>query len=229
MEYILIFIAGVMGSFHCIGMCGAFPVALASVKKKNSFEKALYQILYSTGRIFSYTFLGAMFGLFGFVVGDTNFIVSGQTIVSVVAGVFMVLIALQIMGFLRERTIPGFSYFYRFVTKVMSLFLKKKSPLGSFYLGIFNGFLPCPLIYAFLFTSASTSSPAKGAFVMLSLGLGTVPAMFTMGIMSEIFSPKVRGRISRYIPGVVILVFGIFTIYRAFLPYMSNAHHLMHH
>ncbi len=229
MEYLLIFIAGIMGSFHCVGMCGAFPLALSSVRKRTTASGYLSHILYNSGRIVTYVSLGSLFGLFGYVIGETNFIVSGQVVVSLIAGIFMILVGLQIAGILREVTIPGFGYVYRFVSKAMSYFIKKGDITGGFYLGLFNGFLPCPLVYAFLFTSASTSSPVKGALVMAMLGLGTVPAMFLLGIMSELFSPSLRGNLSRYIPGLIVLIFGIITIVRAFIPFFPDSGHLMHH
>lgn len=229
MEYILIFIAGVMGSFHCVGMCGAFPVALSSVKKRTAASKYISHILYNSGRVVTYISLGSVFGLFGYVVGEADIIVSGQVIVSVVAGTFMIFVGVQIAGFLKERTIPGFGYVYRFVSRGMSHFLRKGGIPGGFYLGLFNGFLPCPLVYAFLFTSASTASPVKGALVMAMLGLGTIPAMLVLGLMSELFSPVVRMRIGRYVPGLIVIIFGIITILRAFIPLFPDSAHIMHH
>lgn len=229
MEYLLIFIAGVMGSFHCIGMCGAFPLALSAAKKSTTLSVYISHMLYNSGRIVTYVSLGSLFGLFGYVVGETNFIINGQVVVSLIAGIFMMFVGLQIAGIFRETTIPGFGYIYRYVSRAMSYFIKKGDISGGFYLGLFNGFLPCPLVYAFLFTSAATSSPVKGALVMAMLGLGTVPAMLLLGIMSEFLSPSLRGNLARYVPGLIVFVFGIVTIARAFIPFFPDAAHLMHH
>lgn len=229
MEYILIFLAGLMGSFHCIGMCGAFPVSLSSVRKTSTASKYISQLLYNSGRVITYVSLGSLFGVFGYVAGESNFLVNGQIIVSVVAGLLMILVGLQIAGFLREQTVPGFGYVYRFVSKGMKHFIRKGGVQGGFFLGLFNGFLPCPLVYAFLFTSASTASPVKGAAVMGMLGLGTIPAMLLLGLVSEYFSPVLRARISRYVPGAIIILFGFVTLFRAFIPVFPDTTHLMHH
>lgn len=229
MEYLLIFIAGVMGSFHCIGMCGAFPVALSSGRQCTTTERSVTHFFYNLGRVFTYVFMGTAFGLFGYVIGEMNFVVSGQVLVSLVAGIFMVVLGFQITGAIRERTIPGFGYFYNIVVRVMSYFLKERSPLGGFYLGVFNGFLPCPLIYAFLFTAAASGSPVNGALIMALLGMGTIPTMFMMGMLSGFLSPVFRARLSRYIPGVIVVLFGVMTIARAFIPLFPDTAHMMHH
>lgn len=219
-EYLLIFIAGITGSFHCIGMCGVFPVTLASVQNQNPSRKGLIQLLYNIGRICTYTFLGAVVGLVGHIITtDINPILSGQMIISFVAGVIMIMIGFQILGVIGETKLPGLVHLYNLLKKPMTFFLKQNNLTSPFFLGIFNGFLPCPLIYAFLFTATAFASPQKGALVMLCLGLGTIPAMFLLGNLSEILSPKLKGRISRIIPGAVVMIFGVITIARTFLPF----------
>ncbi|MBI2487957.1 MAG: sulfite exporter TauE/SafE family protein [Deltaproteobacteria bacterium] len=220
-EYILVFVAGMVGSFHCIGMCGGFPIAIASVSKGSATRKISSHLLYNFGRIFTYTFLGAAFGSFSLMINEMQTIFSGQVIVSVIAGVFMVLIGLQILGILNEKTIPGPTPFYMFLKKAMASLIGYKSLAAPFYLGIFNGFLPCPLIYAFLFKATASGSPDKGALTMLSLGLGTIPTMLLLGNLGEILSPRFKASISR-VPGLVIVIFGIITLARAFLPYVSE-------
>jgi sulfite exporter TauE/SafE len=132
----------------------------------------------------------------------------------------MIFIGLQILGILGEKVIPGLTPFYNFIKKAMSAFMRDKRLNASFCLGIFNGFLPCPLVYAFLFKAAAAGSPDKGAFTMFFLGLGTIPAMFLLGILGEVLSPRVRATMSR-VPGLVVVIFGIITLIRGFLPYLA--------
>ncbi len=225
-EYVLIFIAGIAGSFHCIGMCGGFPLAIASASKSAS-RKISSHLLYNIGRIFTYTFLGAIVGSLGLMTKEIKPILSGQVIVSVGAGVFMILIGLQILGILRERTIPGFTPLYSFLKKAIASFIGYKSLAAPFYLGIFNGFLPCPLIYAFLFKATASGSPNQGALTMLSLGLGTIPTMFLLGSLGEIMTPRIRAKVNR-VPGLVVIIFGIITLIRAFLPFGFSDNHQVH-
>lgn len=219
-EYFLVFIAGLLGSFHCIGMCGVFPLSIASIPKQCCSRKVSSQILYNFGRLFTYTFLGALTGFLGFKISEFKPILGGQVIISALAGVLMICLGLQIVGVIGEKKIPGFTLLYSLLKKVIATFLNHKSITGSFYLGIFNGFLPCPLVYAFLLTATASGSPIEGALIMLSLGSGTIPLMFFLGGLGETLTPKFRTRLSR-IPGYLVLIFGIITIVRAFIPYVS--------
>ena len=226
-EYVLFFIAGIAGSFHCIGMCGGFPIAVGSVSNQNPSRKVLNQLLYNSGRIFTYTFLGILLGYLSLKINEIKPIFNAQSIVSVVAGVFMILIGLQILGMLGERAIPGFTPIYIFIKKAISSIIRHKSLVAAFYLGIFNGFLPCPLVYAFLFKAATSGSPEKGALTMLSLGLGTIPTMFLLGSLSGFISPRIRAKVN-LIPGLVVVIFGIITIARALLPLNFLEYHQVH-
>jgi uncharacterized protein len=226
-EYVLIFIAGISGSFHCIGMCGGFPLAIASVSKRSASRRISSHLLYNFGRIFTYTFLGAVVGSLGLMIKEIKPILSGQIVVSIVAGIFMILIGLQILGLIGERTVPGFTSVYIFLKKATASFIGYKSVAAPLYLGIFNGFLPCPLIYAFLFKATASGSPDKGALTMLSLGLGTIPTMFLLGSLGEIISPRIRAKVNR-VPGLVIVIFGIITLIRAFLPFGFGGNHQGH-
>jgi hypothetical protein len=228
-EYVLFFIAGIAGSFHCIGMCGGFPIAIGSVPSQTPSRKVFNHLLYNSGRVFTYTFLGIVLGYLSLKINEVKPILNAQVIVSIVAGVFMILIGLQILGMLSERTIPipGFSPFYIFLKKTIASFIGYKSLAAPLCLGIFNGFLPCPLIYAFLFKAATSGSPDKGGMTMLSLGLGTIPTMFILGNLSGIISPRIRAKAS-LIPGLVVVIFGIITIVRALLPFSFIDSHLVH-
>ncbi|MGH7800769.1 MAG: sulfite exporter TauE/SafE family protein [Thermodesulfobacteriota bacterium] len=226
-DYVFFFIAGIAGSFHCIGMCGGFPIALASVSNQSPSRKVLNQLLYNSGRIFTYTFLGAVLGYLSLMINEIKPILNAQVVVSIVAGVFMILVGLQILGILGERAIPGYTPIYIFIKKAIASFIGYKSLAAPLYLGIFNGFLPCPLIYAFLFKATTSGAPDKGAMTMLSLGLGTIPTMFLVGSLSGIISPRIRAKVS-LIPGLVVVIFGIITIARALIPLYFIEYHQVH-
>jgi uncharacterized protein len=223
-EYFLIFIAGVLGSMHCLGMCGGFPIALSSVPKKCGIRKVSSHLLYNIGRVFTYTFLGMLVGYLGLTIEKLGPFVSGQVILSFLAGIFMIYFGLQIAGLIAEKNIPGFTPIYNLLKKIMATFLKHGEISGSFYLGIFNGFLPCPLVYGFLLAATASGSPIKGAIVMLCFGLGTVPTMLSLGGLGEFITPKFKARLSR-VPGYLVLIFGLITVARGILPYISEFGH----
>ncbi len=223
-EYFAIFIAGVFGSVHCVGMCGGFPIALSSLPKRCLSRKVSSHLVYNVGRIFTYTFLGLLMGYLGLKIEELTPIVSGQVIISSVAGFFMIYLGLQITGFIGEGKIPGFTFLHSLLRKLMSTFLHQGKISGSFYLGIFIGFLPCPLVYGFLLAATASGSPIKGALVMLSFGLGTVPTMFLIGGLAEVITPNFKATISR-VPGILVVIFGLITIARGILPYIYESYH----
>ncbi len=166
-----------------------------------NIDRKYIHLLYNSRRTFTYSLLGGLFGFFGYVVGDINLVVSGQIVVSLVAGIIMILIGFQILGLLRETTLLGLFPFLRKVKDIMKNFLRKNSYKNAFSLGLFNGFLPCPLVYTFLLISVSRASLWEGIVIMFLMGMGAVPAMFFLGMMSSL-SPSLRGNISRYVPAL---------------------------
>lgn len=226
-EYFLIFTAGVLGSIHCLGMCGGFPIAISSVPKKCAARKVSSHLLYNIGRVFTYTFLGLLAGYLGLRIEGLGTLLGGEVILSSLAGTFMIYFGLQIAGLMGEKNIPGFTPFYNLLKKIMATFLKQGKFSGSFYLGIFNGFLPCPLVYGFLLAASASASPIKGALVMLSFGFGTVPTMLSLGGLGEFITPKMKARLSRF-PGYLVLIFGLITVARGILPYIYESGHTGH-
>ncbi len=223
-EYPLIFVAGVLGSMHCLGMCGGFPIAISSVQKKCRVGKVSSHLLYNFGRTFTYTFFGMLVGYLGLRVEKLGAVISGQVILSTLAGILMIYLGLQIAGLIREKNVPGFTPIYNLLKKIMATFLKHGQSSGSFYLGIFNGFLPCPLVYGFLLAATAAGSPLKGALIMLSFGLGTIPAMFLLGGLGELITPRFKARLSR-VPGYFVVIFGLITFARGIVPYISEFGH----
>jgi sulfite exporter TauE/SafE len=91
-------------------------------------------------------------------------------------------------------------------------------------LGVFNGFLPCPLVYAFVAQAASTATAPSGFLVMLAFGLGTFPAMLMMGGIGRILAPVWRQR-GVWLAGSCILLLGLVTLGRGILPLGAHLAH----
>jgi uncharacterized protein len=90
--------------------------------------------------------------------------------------------------------------------------------------GVFNGFLPCPLVYAFAAEAASTSQALAGFLTMVSFGLGTFPAMLMMGGVGRVLAPAWRQR-GVWLAGSCILLLGIVTLGRGILPFDAHMPH----
>jgi sulfite exporter TauE/SafE len=231
--YLIIFAAGFAGSFHCIGMCGGFACALGRDAQGPS-ATALRHILYNFGRLTTYCFLGGLAGALGQVICTSQGTVvpvlsdpldAGQRILAVVAGLLMIVMALQFFGLLQRwhRVAIGFGG-STLATSLRSL-LKMQSPAAPLAFGVFNGFLPCPLVYAFAAQAASTAGALPGFLVMASFGLGTFPAMLMMGGVGQLLAPAWRQR-GMWLAGSGILLLGVITLGRGILPFADHLAYL---
>jgi len=208
-----------LGSFgHCIGMCGGIIVAYSSTKIDSSSSKvsqAISHIVYSSGRIFTYVILGALFGLLGGV-ATFNHIANGTLLL--IASAFMILTGLSLSGKIKFLTIIEHSVSSMpWYAKLFRQLLQTKTLSSFFILGMLNGLLPCGLVYFFAVTAASTASPFYGALVMLIFGLSTVPALFSFGFFVGLFkNGKFRNNMIR-LASISVILFGLYTAYQGYL------------
>jgi len=202
---------------HCIGMCGGIIVAYSSTKIDGTWSKyaqSIAHLIYSLGRITTYTLLGAIFGAIGGVVSFNN-IANGT--LTILAGIFMILAGLSLVGKLSFLTRLEHSFSgSRWYQDIFRQVLRSKSLYSFYILGLLNGLLPCGLVYFFAVTAASTGSPLWGAFVMLIFGLSTVPALFSLGMFAGIFTKSSMRKTMMSLAAIVVVFYGIYTIYRGY-------------
>ncbi len=203
-----------LGSFgHCMGMCGGIVIAYSSTKVQEEWSKtkqSLVHFLYSAGRVFTYTILGAIFGFLGGVVTFNN-LTNGLMLVF--AGVFMVLAGLSLLGKIKFLTLLEHSFVSNsWYTKVFRELLQTRSLFSFFILGMVNGLLPCGLVYFFAITAASTGSPLYGALVMLIFGISTVPALFSLGFFVGLYKNSKFRNFMITLAALSVVLFGMYTI-----------------
>lgn len=210
---------GLLGSLHCVGMCG--PIALAlPIQGKSQSARFISILVYNAGRIITYSALGALFGLIG-----QGFAIFGlQQILSIILGVLI------LVGVLLPSVLPAKNVFtnkfHNWFSKLKSsfayLFTKRTRP-ALFTIGLLNGLLPCGLIYMAITGALASGSVIKGMLFMLAFGLGTLPAMFSVSWFSNIASVKFRLAITKSMPYVVSIM-AVFLILRGMnlgIPYIS--------
>ena len=238
--YALLFIAGFAGSFHCIGMCGGFACALGP-DGRGAGATSLRHLLYNTGRLSTYCFLGGLAGALGQVIctalapgtqraapllsASLDF---GQRALAVMAGLLMIIMALSFFGLRGRYRVAGGFGGSTLVVSLRSL-LGRRGFATPLALGVLNGFLPCPLVYAMIAQSASTFNVLSGCLTMAAFGLGTFPAMLAMGGVGRLLAPSWRQRGVR-LAGGFILVLGLVTLSRGIMPMMAShgLHRLWH-
>lgn len=174
-DYILIFLTGLLGVIHCVGMCGGLIMA-CGMKCGGGFS---FSLAYNAGRVFMYVILGLLMGALGKMLIATGLFGQVQGILPVAAGAFMVFMGLEMLGLLPRRFK---AYMTGFFPKAPAGLLGKIGGrrYAPFLLGMVNGTIPCAFLYAVGLKAASTADPIEGMLVMASLGAGTfVPLLFT--------------------------------------------------
>ncbi len=215
------FILGLLGSLHCVGMCG--PIAfMLPVDRSHSYRKILQISLYHFGRLLAYSLIGLVFGL----VGKSLYLFGIQQQLSIVIGVLMIIIVLIPQRLFQKYHIA--KPLYKTISKVKSGLgnaLKKKTNDTFLTIGFLNGFLPCGLVYMAVFGAIATANLWEGSLYMFVFGIGTIPLMTTAIYLGKFLNSTVKQRIRKAIP-VFVVIIGMLFILRGLglgIPYLSPA------
>jgi sulfite exporter TauE/SafE len=212
--YLEIFLIGLLGSTHCIGMCGGF-VAMYSLKKPATRPMLPYHVFYNLGRITTYCVLGGVLGYIGsFVayVGEHRDIPGAALLI---AGSFMVLMGLNIAGVLGKSglfegaEITGTGLFRDTFRRILTI----ESVWGTYLLGLLLGFLPCGLLYPIFMSAAASGGFLSGILVMGVFGASTIPALMAFGFLVSRIRPHLKATMFR-IAAVLIVLLGVRTLLR---------------
>lgn len=200
---------GLISSLHCVGMCGPIAMMLP-IDHKNPSKKAMQILIYHLGRLTSYGMLGLVFGLLG-----RGFYMAGiQQQLSIVVGLGMIVLAV-----VPEKVLVRYNFskpIYRLIAKIKSSLgaqFKRKTPDALFTIGLFNGLLPCGLVYAALFGAIAMQNITMGIAYMVLYGLGTIPMMSAVVYVSSILSMPYRNKLQKAVP-IVTVVIGVLFVLR---------------
>lgn len=211
-------VLGLVGSLHCVGMCGPIALALPIYNRSRQFQIAGI-LTYNFARAITYSVLGALTGL----AGKTISWMGGQQALSITAGILILLmLAVGLMG--DKIPMPAkLRDFYTAVRKALAKLFQNKTVKGFFLIGLLNGLLPCGLVYAALAGAGATGSIWQGALFMFVFGMGTVPAMFSLPFVGTYFSPSFRSKMRKAVP-VFVGTMALLLILRGMdlgIPYIS--------
>ncbi len=212
-------ILGLAGSFHCIGMCG--PIAFIIPVNRTSKTKMFYQaFLYNVGRLISYSLMGLLFGF----IGKGLYLAGFQQRLSILMGIVMIAIIVIPISIFNKYNFS--KPLYKIIANVKSklgFYLNKKSNKALFLIGVFNGFLPCGLVYMALIGSIATGDVLQGSLYMALFGLGTIPMMSAAVLLGNFVSLSLRFKIQKAIP-IFVIIIGLLFILRGLglgIPYIS--------
>ncbi len=210
---------GLLGSLHCLGMCG--PIAfMLPLDRENVLKKSAQLSIYHLGRLLAYGSIGLAFGFLGKGLALFGF----QQKLSIGIGILMILLVLFPGKLFQERRL--LRPLHRILGRLRSALgetLGKKTPDAFLTLGFLNGFLPCGLVYMALLGALALAGPVQGGLYMLLFGLGTVPMMSLVAFSKGMIKPTVVQGFKKLIPIFVVLI-GLLFILRGLglgIPYVS--------
>lgn len=219
--FISAFILGLLGSLHCVGMCG--PIAfMLPVDRSNSVKKISQISVYHIGRLLAYGLIGLVFG----ILGKSFYLFGVQQQLSIAIGIIMIILVL-----IPYKSISKYNLskpIHKIIAKVKSSLgnaLKKKTADTFITIGFLNGFLPCGLVYMAVFGAIATGGYLEGSMYMVLFGLGTIPLMTSAIYLGKFLNQSIKQRIQKAIPVFVVLI-GVLFILRGLglgIPYISPA------
>ena len=211
----LAFFIGLLGSLHCIGMCG--PLAFAvPVRQSGWFSVVWNKLLYQLGRTASYTILGALVGLLGRQIWQAGF----QQGVSIITGLLILIAALSKilkLSFLKRS--PDF--LIKPINRLFTYAFNHKA--NHLIIGMINGILPCGFVYLALAGAINAGDIPKSMSYMFWFGVGTTPLMFAATIIVGFSGMPFRKRLNRFVPYMMLLL-GAWFMMRGMelnIPYLS--------
>jgi sulfite exporter TauE/SafE len=211
----LAFFIGLLGSLHCIGMCG--PLAFAvPVRQPGGMAIIWNKLLYQFGRIVSYTLLGTLVGLLGRQIWQAGF----QQGVSIVTGLLILTAAFsRILKLNLLKSSPNF--LFKPINNLFTYAFNHKA--NHLIIGMINGILPCGFVYLALAGAINTETVPQSMTYMFWFGVGTTPLMLAATLVVGFSGMPFRKRLNTYVP-YLMLVLGIWFLMRGLelnIPYLS--------
>lgn len=215
------FLFGILGSFHCVGMCG--PIALALPAGRGAgWSFIAGRLLYNGGRLFTYIGLGALAGLFG----KSLQLAGLQQTLSLVSGaLILLLVVVPAPALGRFRQVTGLEGLLARVKRTMGRLFSRQATWALATIGVLNGLLPCGFVYLALAGALSMPTVAGAMGYMLLFGLGTFPLMFLLSLSGKLVRPRLRHRFNRAVPyaAAVLALLFILRGLNLGIPYLSPA------
>lgn len=210
---------GLIGSLHCIGMCGPLALSLP-VQHDNVYQKVTGALLYNLGRVTTYASAGFIFGF----IGKRFSFVGAQNWVSISIGLLILIYIIIPKDYSGNTKAAGLlnGFFLALRAQLGKLF-SVKTKRALYVIGLLNGLLPCGMVYLAIASAIATGSPFKGALFMGLFGLGTLPAMFSITVLGNFINQNIRLRLRKAVPAF-LLIMSMLLILRGMslgVPYLS--------
>jgi sulfite exporter TauE/SafE len=204
-ELLSLTLLGLLGTGHCVGMCGPLVISLPG---RLGIPSA--HLWYHLGRITTYTLIGALLGGLGGALGRLGLVAQVQISFAALAALFLLLFGLERIDLLRApgntallpppQKLPG----YRTARRAVA----SGRPVGMLPMGAIMGFLPCGLSYAAFARALPAGGLLPGALLVLAFALGTLPGLLLLGTAASRLMQRHRA-LSETLSGVLMIAMGI--------------------
>lgn len=217
--FIAVFLIGLLGGVHCVGMCGGIVSVLSAqtVRMPGAGTAFPLHLAYNLGRISSYVIAGALVGAIGSFGMLLNDMLPVQMALYVAANLMMIALGLYLTGFTQSLafTERAGQLLWRRIQPCTRRFLPVRGVAQAYPLGLLWGWLPCGMVYGVLTAALLSGSAERGAATMLAFGLGTLPNLLLAGMLLQRLRSIAQARYVRLGSGLLVIAFGVWGLINA--------------
>ncbi len=202
-------VMGLIGSTHCIGMCGPLAMALP-ISHTSTLDRIFHTLIYNLGRVSTYALYGTLLGVSHQILVPQMF----QHEVSMLLGTLLLVISIYYL-ISHQRTIQlgASNKFYQKIASTLGKLYQSPSITNLYAIGLLNGLLPCGLVYMALATAFTTGTVFHSITFMIFFGLGTLPLMWSISFFAHLLHTNIRN-IFRYMVPYIYALTGLLLIAR---------------
>lgn len=203
------FLLGLMGSSHCLFMCGGITAALGAQAEGNLARRFFLLLSCHAGRIGSYMLAGLVAGLFGLWLRELHDSVGLW--MRLAAGLVLVAMGLVVAGWFPALAVleRGGELLFRYLGPLMRRLVPVNTPGRGVLAGMVWGMLPCGLVYGALGFATTSGNVAHAVVLMAAFGLGTLPVLLATGIFAQQVRNLLGRRLVRQLAGLLVMLFGL--------------------
>lgn len=208
-SYWLAFMTGLLGSGHCIGMCGGL---VSGCFMKLQARGVWPYLAYHAARISIYAGIGLVAALLGTVLVASGMTGLAQGVLQILAGAIVILLGLDLLGISPIRNSYGFAPL-AWLRRQFVAAAQKGPVLGAGISGAINGLMPCSMTMAMAVKASTAPSPPEGMLLLLAFGAGTVPSMLFASVLFGKLGPRLRGGLQK-LAALFVIALGVATLWQ---------------
>jgi sulfite exporter TauE/SafE len=208
-SYWLAFMTGILGSGHCVGMCGGLVSGcFMKLQARGPWPYAAYH----AARIAMYAGVGLIAALLGTVLVASGMTGLAQGVLQILAGAIVIVLGLDLLGISPIRNTYGFAPIAWLRRQFVSA--SQKGPvLGAAISGAINGLMPCSMTMAMAIKATTSPTPVEGMLLMLAFGAGTLPSMLFASVLFGKLGPRLRGGLQK-LAALFVIALGVSTLWQ---------------